>query len=311
MTPVDLADLYEELETIYSTGNHAKKTLTKVRQMLRLLGELPEEDGHPRPSSTRDLTTANMARFIKRRLGAGLARNTVRGDIAYLKTICTYAIEQGYLDRAPAWRRMRIREEPTKINVPISVEQAERLFDLLYRRSIDWEGHRLFALYAVLLMTGVRRQEALRAHIRDVKLGESKLDLVVRDARFKTVESEKWVPIPPLLGEILREWMPRSKSKWLFPGVRRKGPWTDGQAGNKALDQLQSAAREAGIEKLTMHGLRHTFGTHALVHFKIELWAVQRFMRHTDSRTTQRYLRIDSPEPLIERASVINYRIAR
>lgn len=308
MEAISLSALSGEMGSLYSSGKHAKKTRLKLLQVLGILGNIPAAEGLPRVSTTSDLTTLTMSRYVRIRLNAGIAQNTINGELGYLRTICNYAIEQGYLDRAPAWRRLRLREQPTTLNEPLSVEDATRLFELLHSRSIEWEGHRLFALYALILMTGVRRDEALLAHGEDVKLSESKLDLVERRARFKTAASANFVPLPPPLIEILREWIPRSRSTYLFPGVQRKGPWTGGPAGNKALDQLQAAGKEVGIGHVTWHGLRHTYGTHALVHFKMEMWAVQRTMRHTDSRTTQRYLRIDSAQPLIDRARVINYR---
>jgi integrase len=61
-----------------------------------------------------------------------------------------------------------------------------------------------------------------------------------------------------------------------------------------ALSRTVHASKKAGLPKLRLHDLRHTFGTLAIRVFKIH--EVQRMMGHRHITTTERYL-LYSPDP--------------
>jgi integrase len=64
--------------------------------------------------------------------------------------------------------------------------------------------------------------------------------------------------------------------------------------GTGAYRRFVSAAKRAGLPRLRLHDLRHTFGTQAIRVFKVH--EVQRMMGHRHITTTERYLHY-SPDP--------------
>ncbi len=64
--------------------------------------------------------------------------------------------------------------------------------------------------------------------------------------------------------------------------------------GTGAYRRFVSAAKRAGLPRLRLHDLRHTFGTQAIRAFKVH--EVQRMMGHRHITTTERYLHY-SPDP--------------
>jgi integrase len=64
---------------------------------------------------------------------------------------------------------------------------------------------------------------------------------------------------------------------------------------SKLRKRFKSALRRAGVREVRFHDLRHTYGTR-LASVGTPLRAIQEWMGHSDSRTTQRYADY-SPDP--------------
>jgi integrase len=297
---IPIAQFAGELLALYNTSKHAHKTRLKMRQALTALTELPGVE------TTADLRTKTMAEFVRRRGDSN--PNTTNGLIDYLRAACSYAVEEGYLDRPPAWRRVRPRARATTLNRPCTFAEIARLVGYLRDHATTWEGRRLHALTCTVVCTGLRRDEALYARLSDVDLAAGTLAVREHVRRLKTLGSARAAPLPDALRDVLRDWIPHVEpGPWLFPGVRRRGPWTGGAPGHRAIDSLKRAATAVGIEGITWHGLRHTFGTQALLRFHVPLWAVQQIMGHAELRTTQRYLHTDGAARLLPAVRSIDY----
>ena len=290
MSPIPFPEFRDRVLSLYSTGRHARPTLTRMTQVLRELESLG-------PATTADLTTELMARYVTAR-GPLANPNTTNGYLSALAAACSYAVEEGWLDHRPAWRRVRPRPARPIRNRPRRYEEVARLLDhLVEHRAESWEAHRLCALVWLVALTGARRNEALWLSVSDVDM----VGRTVRIApglhhRLKTVQSERTIPLPDVLVCVLVDWVPLTGSVWLFPGLRRRGPWTGGSAVSRPLGAIQRAAAEAGVPRLTVHSLRHSFGSAAVGRWSLPVWLVQRVMGHSDSRTTELYLHLeDSP----------------
>jgi integrase len=131
--------------------------------------------------------------------------------------------------------------------------------------------------------------------VEDVDISSRVLRIVAR-RRLKTLASEAEIPIAPELAAILQTWIPRTGSEWLFPGVRRFGPWTGGKCGERACDRLRQAGEAVEVSGFTLQSLRHTFATHARRRWGISELELADILRHTSPRTQQLYIRPD-PDP--------------
>jgi integrase len=302
ISPVPYGEFRAAVLRLYSTGRHAPATRTRMAQVLRELAALG-------PVTTADLTTDLMARWVSAR-GPGANPNTVNGLLSTASAACSYALEEGWLERPPAWRRVRLRPTPAVRNAPRSYQEIGRLLDdLAVHRADGWAQHRLCALTWTIALTGLRRDEALYLGLVDLDLGPGP-SLTVRPSprrRLKTEASARTVPLPDALVELLRGWVPLAGPQWLFPGARRIGPWTGGSAAGRPIGQLQAAARAIGIDHLTWHSLRHAFGTAAVGRWGLPVWVVQRILGHTDPRTTELYLHLTGSPAIAEAVRPVRY----
>lgn len=277
-----------------------RSTLQRMRQICKVLTNL-KHNGKPVVKSTRDLTSEMVLYFIQARRAAPVCENTIIGELGYLKALCNFAVDRDCLEKVPFRPRQKmLRPEPLKRRTHLTIEEAARYLDHLGRNLLDWRGHRLYALAATYAYTGVRRNEGLYAWVEDVDLDVSILHLVERDERFKTVGSAAPVGIPPELAEILRRWMPRCGSRWLFPGATGVGPWTGGSKGYKPLDRIKITAEEVGLTDVTIQCFRHTWAT-AAEWWGISRDGVQEQLRHADVKTQVHYRH----EDLVRRAHAV------
>lgn len=239
--------------------------------------------------TTDGLTTDAMAELIHRR-GPAANPNTTRGLIGRLRRLVHLAIKGRLLDRdeAPDWEAIRPPAAAATRSRPHSEAEVSRLLARLAGRRDDWYGARLHALATLVAYTGLRRNEALYAQVRDVDLARGFVFVVAR-RRLKTPGSEAPVPLADEAAATLGEWLPRCGGDWLFPGARSGRPWVGGTAGYRPIDRLRQAGDAAGVPMVGFHSLRHSLATHLLVR-GVPLWAIQRMLRHTTPITTSLYL---------------------
>jgi integrase len=294
MPAIPFDRLTAELDVIYRTRAPASRT--KMRQVLR---EFRGLDGI---STTADLTPPNVARFASAHPGRN--RNTVRGLLSYLRAAANHAVACGYLERSPFLSKLvRVKPQKPTRKQHHEVEAIARVFRFLEIGSKgSWEGHRLYALFATVAFTGVRRDEALYLHRGDLHLDEGWIELTPHGKPYKTDDSSQPVPCPDALCVILAGWLPEAERgprggrrrkmpghPWLFPGAYCTGPWIGGPAGRKPLDCLKAAGRAAGVEGLSFQSLRHSWATHAESRWGLGDALIQRVLRHTTPLTQRAY----------------------
>ena len=132
----------------------------------------------------------------------------------------------------------------------------------------------LAAIIRMLLLTGCRKSEILTLQWPDYR--EDKLYL--RDS--KTGPRTVWLSSPAR--RILDE-LPR-RGRWMFPSPRGEGHLSKGTLGHF----WYAIRREAGIEDVRLHDLRHSYASIALAHGETVL-TIGRLLGHSDSATTLKY----------------------
>lgn len=234
MPRVALPRLREELLALYEPPTCSKNSWYKVRQVLDILAALGVK-------YSSDLTPAVVARFARH--DPGWKPATVKGLLAYLSPICKYAKTMGYVRVNP----FEVRKDWYRAPEPegdgddpedweesgkhLSIADISRLLDHLESGAIAWKGNRLYALAATMAYTGLRRNEGLTRAVVDFDLKRRIVKVRARRRRLKTAGSAQPVGLPSELIPILESWLPRTGSKWAFPGIRGKSPWLGGPLG--------------------------------------------------------------------------------
>lgn len=130
------------------------------------------------------------------------------------------------------------------------------------------------AYLQVLLLTGARRNEIRSIRWDDV--GLSWRSLTIRDK----VEGERMIPLTPYVQHLLAS-LPR-RSEWVFCSSRNNAPITDPNHAHSR------ACTVAGIDGLTLHGLRRSFKS-LTEWLEIPVGVVAQLQGHKPSATAEKH----------------------
>ncbi len=160
-------------------------------------------------------------------------------------------------------------------------------------------GVRNRGLFTLLYRSGLRLQEALDLHPRDLDLDKGSINV-----RSGKGSKQRIVGIDEAAGAMVQRWLDTRKRY----DVTGKNPIfcliTKGRVG-KALDPsyvrhaLKKAAKLAGIQKrVHPHGLRHSLASDLLAE-GVGLTTIQAQLGHSSAAITDRYLRRIAPHELV------------
>lgn len=195
-----------------------------------------------------------------------------------------------------AWMGVEIdgaltRAESQKL-APRSLDESQyRRFRLAVRESVrtakSAAGLRLAsrnaAVVSLLADAGLREGEVVNLRCSDLLLGERKGRVIVCDAKGN---KDRSVPLDKDSVDVLKAWLavrPAGGCSALFVGVR----------GDKLQERgiqklVAGVARDAQIEHVTPHQLRHTFG-YRLDKQGVPLHVIAQLMGHSSIDVTRRY----------------------
>ena len=201
--------------------------------------------------------------------------------LGLLRQILNHALVCGHVATNPA-RHLRRNPRPPRTRF-LSREEIRSLHRALDHHATRSVSKRQQAdIIRLLLLTGCRKNEIVRLRWREVDT--DRLNLI--DA--------KTGPRPVLLNAQARTLIERQThrpdSPWVFPSVRTPvRPQADG------LPLWYSVRREAGIEDVRLHDLRHSVATHAVM-AGVALPVVARLLGHRDPSMTLRYAHVGDSE---------------
>ena len=231
-----------------------------------------------------DITPETLARFLtsdlaKGRRGGGQKRATSLNALrTSLRVFFTWMNRAGHLDHDPA-RLVRRAQCGTPPPRGLSAEEQRRLLHTLERE----DGDRDYALFALMLATGLRIGSALTLTMEDADLDQGEL-------RLRRMKGDR--PGRVFLGRAavnhLRRYLKGRDSGLLFP-TPNGSPMTTRHANRR----LQMWMKRAGLKrKASPHSLRHSFGI-ALYEKTGDVLLVKEALGHRSVASTLVYARPD------------------
>ncbi len=267
ITVVELIDRY--LAEATSMGRLSVKTLFDYRNyfdsyIVPHLGAVPADELTRNNIADWQLTLSERGSV---KSGGPLAANTIRLARAPLNGALKYAIRQGLIDSNPMTGVSPPRK-PRKIPANWIPDQARHFLAM-------HEGERLYPVWAFLMGTGVRIGELVSLTWDNVDLDErrvriqqftSTLGYDVVPSSSKSRDAVRTIDIDDHLVTILDEQRTQQAAESPAAGYKssayvftksRGGPYHP-QYLSKVLGRIST---EAGLPRLTAHGLRHTSAT--------------------------------------------------
>ncbi len=209
------------------------------------------------------------------------APGAANAALALLRQILNHAIACGYIETNPV---RGIRRNPgRKMTRFLSREEITRLHRVLDRYAQGTVSQAQQAdIIRLLLLTGCRKGEIVYLRREEVK-----------DARLELADA-KTGPRTVLLNaparEIVARRMRQGNGPWVFPSVRDPS-----RPRCRELPLWYRVRREARIEDVRLHDLRHTVASQAAMN-GVPLPVVARLLGHGNVRMTMRYAHVGDRE---------------
>ena len=188
-----------------------------------------------------------------------------------LRQILSFAVARGYIEHNPA-RGIRTNRRP-KLTRFLSREEIAHL-----HRALDGQTHpgnrRQADIVRLLLLTGCRCGEIVGLRWSEVQSDA----LVLADSKT----GPRRVPLNSRARRILDR-QPRGDSAFVFPS-----PLDPSRPRGGELSLWRRVRKEAGIEDVRLHDLRHTHASHAVMN-GVPVPVVSRLLGHSNVRMTLRY----------------------
>ncbi|WP_419696750.1 tyrosine-type recombinase/integrase [Mesorhizobium muleiense] len=222
-----------------------------------------------------DITNAAVARWLDKIPTQGQRDHS----LTLLKSLLGFAATRGY----PGVHRIDLKPNRSReVADYYSAEELERL-DAAIVSMIAGQPHRIlpFSALRLLLMTGARRGEICALRWRDLDLKRG----VIMLERDKTSENRRDILLRPEAVATLAA-LPKTSSPFVFP--------SDSKSGHVYyLEKCRTeAAENAGVRKVRLHDLRHSFAASA-IRSGVTLYVTGALLGHRQATTTQRYAHLE------------------
>lgn len=204
-----------------------------------------------------------------------------------------YALNKGYITKNPMVDIVKPKSsKPTKIVRALELEEQQIFTNYLMNTSVAEEPFKV--AYLMEMYMGMRIGEVLALRSTDIDLRKNLVHInktlttdkdykVIMGKSPKTYAGIREVPIPEFIkNEIINQMMLAENNfdKQLFVNVN--GGYMDPRNANRL---LKKSLKRLGIEDVSTHSLRHTYGTRC-IEAGMRAVALQRLMGHTDISVT-------------------------
>lgn len=226
-----------------------------------------------------------------------LSPATVKKIYSILQQILEDAVDEDIILRNPA-RKIELPKIREKEIVPLSKDEMNAILTACY-------GTRLYPVIFVEYGTGLRRSEILALTWDNINFENKTLSINKRYIMIKstptlqydtkTAASKLPISVPDSVIKYLQNLSLSRTSEFIFPG--KNGLPMDPNhfrrdfkiKVNQAIKELKKKnPNYSGLENIRFHDLRHNYASQ-LVALNIHQRLIQAQMRHSDSRTTNRY----------------------
>lgn len=216
-----------------------------------------------------DVFRTDLEDFKLIRLREGKAPRTVNFELAVARAFWNWMIDIYELPLFNPASKIKRLKEPEQVRKAIREEALAALFEAC-------EGHHEALLLRLGLTTGLRGQTMLLLDWKEIDLVGKQLEIPAE--KLKSNRGQ----VLPLRDDVV-ELLEKFETK--------EGRVFEGYAGAMSTlrEKWNSLVRRAGLQGITLHQLRHTFGT-MMLRAGGDLRTVQEMLGHKSMKTTALYL---------------------
>ena len=254
-----------------------------------------------------EITYHNIDRIIGTMIKTGRIKNkTVNNIMQLLKTVLNYGVKKRYLSINP----MASIEKLPVTEQTLRYWSKEEVLAFLNYTSHKYRDNRAsFVLYLLLLSTGLRIGEAIGLKWSNVSFDNGLFTISHTYDRVQNKVKEgtkgkriRYIGInEDLLYELKLLKVSSGKAEYVF--INQNGGNVDPDNFKKR--NFEKDIVEAGVPRIRIHDLRHTFASHYMMN-NGNLYELQKILGHADAKTTMRYAHL-APSHIAHTAGIVKF----
>jgi integrase len=279
----------------------AKETKRKITSNFKWLFKKPIEE----------LSADALDKWIRQRVESGAKAATVNKIVSALKAALNWGVRTKRLEANPIAQVAKRKEFDSEQKVRfLTGDERERLEKALAARDSRIRGQATedgtefgdFLYPAVLLSlnTGIRRNALFNLKWADIDLRER---LITLHPGISKNGKKELVDLNDDAADVLCSWQRQNpsadKDELVFPEIK-------GSRYMHLHRQWQAVLKEAGIENLRWHDMRHDFASQ-LVMAGVDIYTVCKMLNHSDVKITMKYAHL-APDRMKNAVQVLNRR---
>lgn len=276
----------ENLERKLELNLIGERTYGRTLKTIKLIEKTPTSKENITDISSSDIQ--NYFNTLK-----NYSNSTIKKITEQFSQAFELAMNRGYLFRNPMYDVIKPKSNKEKKVVrALEIEEQQVLTDYLTNIPISSEPYKV--AYLIEMYLGLRIGEVLALRSTDINLQKNLISVnktltrdrnnkVIMGKATKTYAGIREVPIPSFIKNDIISQMrlaEKNKDKQLF--LDTNGNYVRPTTAN---DKLRALLKKLGIENISSHSLRHTYGTRC-VEAGMRGVALQRLMGHTDISVT-------------------------
>ena len=244
-----------------------------------------------RSKSISDLNEKHVIQYVKN-VCQYKAKATTFGKLSVLNGFGEWLCLEGYWQKNPIkWiERPRInslRQVPKVHNR----SQLIRVYRETFNHQYPYFAKLYPAVFVIFYSTGLRRKELINLNIED--WNQEERSLMIKGTKTKI---DRLVPLQKDAAKVIESYLNARSRLLIKKGVSSESALFLGRSGERLTYQqvskgIQDAAYRAGIEKFTLHVLRHNCTTD-LLESGVHISKVQKILGHKCIESTFRYTHI-------------------
>ena len=250
------------LERKLDTGVIAERTYARTKETIKAM-----EKCDLLKKNIDDISTDELQMYLNSL--RHYSQNTIKKYIDQLNQAFKYAQNKGYIIQNPMFDIIRPKSNKKKKEVrALEIEEQQMLTDYLLNVPIQDEPNK--NIFLLQMFMGLRIGEALALQTSDINLHKNIITIsktlttdknrkVIMGDTTKTYAGQRQIPIPDSLLDTVKNQMrlaENHKDKLLF--VDKNNYYLSPRNANTL---LQKITKRLGIENISSHSLRHTYGT--------------------------------------------------
>lgn len=265
-----LIEAYERFIIDKTIENCADSTIQNYKNMISYFVKFVGRDIEV--SSVQDIDIVkNYILYLKSKNVAG---KTIHTYIKHIKVFYRWLVNNGYIEYN-AVADLRIKYEK-KLPEILTLEEINRLFNVFNIRD------RLILI--MILDCGIRKKELINLKVSNIK----KDRIFIRQGKGR---KDRVVPISGFTYNMVNEYIESRevKTDYLFQCNYSSDPL--GYAGVRMV--FRRLKEQTGIERITAHLLRHTYGTY-YINTGGDIKVLQLLLGHSEVQTTETYIHLSN-----------------